>query len=72
MNSVNRDEAYGMIPVGREPGPWSKYLRRELERVVGGYRCEKCGKVFPTVIKLVHHDCLKDHLTLTRERGEAE
>ena len=70
MAPVNRDEAYGMIPVGREPGPWSKYLRRELERVEGGYMCDKCGKVFPTVIKLVHHDCEKDHLT--RERGEAE
>ena len=53
-----RDEAYGMIPVDRKQGPWSKYLAREIQKGIGGgYKCKKCGEIFPVLPDLFSHGC---------------
>jgi protein-tyrosine phosphatase len=47
-----------MIPVNREPGPWSKYLHREIQKGKdGGYKCEKCGNIFSVLPELWNHSC---------------
>ena len=47
-----------MIPVDREPGPWSKYLHREIQAGKdGGYKCEKCSELFPSYHQLASHSC---------------
>ncbi len=65
-----------MIPVDREPGPWSKYIERELTKVEGGYPCEKCGGVFHVVSQLISHRCpveLQEKIDNVRSRlGEAD
>ena len=53
-----RDEAYGMIPVDRKQGPWSKYLHRAVQAGIdGGYKCEKCSELFPSFPQLAGHSC---------------
>ena len=47
-----------MIPVDRKPGPWSKYLSREIQAGEdGGYKCEKCGEIFSVLPELFSHNC---------------
>ena len=74
MTPVNRDEAYGMIPVDREPGPWSKYLHQQVEKGKhGGHNCDKCGQVFSEYIDLINHKCSnEDELTLNRVRDDTK
>ena len=66
-----------MIPVDREPGPWSKYLSREIQAVKdSGYKCKKCGEIFSNLPKLCRHSCpveLQEKIDNVRSRlGEAD